>query len=81
MGLPGGWELIVIVLVIIVMFGGKKIPELAKGLGKGIKDFKEEMKDVSDDTVKTEERIKKVETDKSTVNDQTIETPNTTKQA
>ncbi len=81
MGLPGGWELIVIVLVIIVMFGGKKIPELAKGLGKGIKDFKEEMKDVSDDTVKTEESVKKVETDKSTANDQTIDTPNTTKQA
>lgn len=81
MGLPGGWELIVIVLVIIVMFGGKKIPELAKGLGKGIKDFKEEMKDVSDDTVQTQEPIKKVEADKSENKQQTAETQDTTKQA
>ena len=40
MGMPGGWELFAIILVIVLLFGGKKIPELAKGLGKGIKDFK-----------------------------------------
>ena len=38
--MPGGWELFAIILVIVLLFGGKKIPELAKGLGKGIKDFK-----------------------------------------
>lgn len=37
----GTWELIVIVLVILLLFGGKKIPELMKGLGKGIKSFKD----------------------------------------
>jgi len=45
MGMPGGWELFAIVLVIVLLFGGKKIPELAKGLGKGIKDFKKAMND------------------------------------
>ncbi|HGZ70753.1 MAG TPA: twin-arginine translocase TatA/TatE family subunit [Nitratifractor sp.] len=40
MGMPGGWELFAIIMVVVLLFGGKKIPELAKGLGKGIKDFK-----------------------------------------
>ena len=43
--MPGGIELAVIVGVVILLFGGKKIPELAKGLGKGIKDFKNAVKD------------------------------------
>ena len=43
--MPGGIELAVIVGVVILLFGGKKIPELAKGLGKGIKDFKSAVKD------------------------------------
>jgi sec-independent protein translocase protein TatA len=42
----GTWELIVIVLVILLLFGGKKIPELMKGLGKGVKSFKEGMSEV-----------------------------------
>ena len=36
---PGGWEWIVIVFAILLLFGGKKIPELMRGLGKGIRDF------------------------------------------
>lgn len=40
MGMPSGMELVVIVAVILLLFGGKKIPELAKGLGSGIKNFK-----------------------------------------
>lgn len=40
-----GWEWIVIVLVIIILFGGKKIPELMSGLGKGIKGFKQGLKE------------------------------------
>lgn len=39
-GLPGGMEIILIVLVIVLLFGAKKIPELMKGLGGGIKEFK-----------------------------------------
>lgn len=42
----GTWELIVFVLVILLLFGGKKIPELMKGLGKGVKSFKEGMSEV-----------------------------------
>ena len=45
MSMPGGWELLLVVGVIVLLFGGKKIPELAKGLGKGIKDFKTAVKD------------------------------------
>lgn len=41
LSMPGGGEWIWIVLVVIIMFGGKKIPELAKGIGKGIRDFNE----------------------------------------
>lgn len=40
-----GWEWIVIVLVIILLFGGKKIPELMRGLGQGIKGFKRGLKE------------------------------------
>jgi len=45
----GTWEIIVIVLVVLLLFGGKKIPELMKGLGKGVKSFKDGMKEVTDD--------------------------------
>ena len=44
-----GWmEVALIALAILVLFGGKKLPELAKGLAKGIKGFKAEMRDVKD---------------------------------
>ena len=53
----GTWEIILIVLVILLIFGGKKIPELMRGLGKGIKSFKDGVngKDevVPDETGKT----------------------------
>ncbi len=39
--MPSGGEWLTILLVVIVLFGGKKIPELARGLGKGIRDFKD----------------------------------------
>lgn len=37
--LPGGWEIVMIMFVVLLLFGGKKIPELMRGLGKGIKEF------------------------------------------
>ena len=43
--MPSGMELGIIVVVILLIFGGKKIPELAKGLGSGIKNFKQAMKE------------------------------------
>ena len=44
-GMPGGMEWILIALVVLLLFGGKKIPELAKGLGSGIKNFKNAVKE------------------------------------
>ena len=40
LGMIGPWQIVLIVLVVLLMFGGKKIPELMKGLGKGISEFK-----------------------------------------
>lgn len=45
----GAPEIIIIALVILLIFGGKKIPELMKGLGKGVRNFKEGMKDIDDE--------------------------------
>lgn len=45
----GAGEVIVIALVILLLFGGRKIPELMKGLGKGVKNFKEGVKGIEDD--------------------------------
>jgi sec-independent protein translocase protein TatA len=47
--IPGGWELIVIVLVIIMLFGAKKLPELARGTGQALRIFKSETKGLIDD--------------------------------
>ena len=50
----GPTEILIIALVVLLLFGGKKIPELMKGLGKGVKNFKEGMNEVTD--VKKEEK-------------------------
>ena len=42
-------EVVVIALIVLLLFGGKKIPELMKGLGKGVKSFKDGMKEIEDD--------------------------------
>lgn len=46
MGFMGGQELLIILAIVIILFGAKKIPELASGLGKGIKEFKKASKEV-----------------------------------
>jgi sec-independent protein translocase protein TatA len=52
------WQIIVILLVVLLLFGGKKIPELASGLGKGIKNFKDAVKEGEEDAdVKKTEKI------------------------
>ena len=48
MFMPSGSEWIIIALIILLLFGGKKIPELMKGLGKGVKSFKDGMNEVTD---------------------------------
>ena len=46
LGVVGPWQIVIIALVILLLFGGKKIPELMKGLGKGMRSFKEGMNEV-----------------------------------
>ena len=46
LGFVGGWEVVIIALVILLLFGGRKIPELMRGIGKGIRSFKDGIKDV-----------------------------------
>jgi sec-independent protein translocase protein TatA len=58
LGIFGPWQVIAILVVALLLFGGKKIPELMKGLGKGVKEFK-------DASAKPEEESKESEEDKS----------------
>ncbi len=58
-GMIGPQELIVVLVVVVLMFGGTKIPELMKGLGKGIKEFKNASKSEDDETKKDAEKIEK----------------------
>jgi sec-independent protein translocase protein TatA len=45
----GGWEIVLILAVVLILFGAKKLPELAKGLGQGIKEFKKATREVTDE--------------------------------
>lgn len=45
----GGWEVLIILFAILLLFGAKRIPELAKGLGKGIREFKDATKEIKDE--------------------------------
>ena len=62
LGNIGTGEIILIALVVLLLYGGKKIPELMKGIGKGVKSFKDGMneieKDITDDIPKTEKTEK-----------------------
>ncbi len=76
--MPGGIELAVIVGVVILLFGGKKIPELAKGLGKGIKDFKSAVKD-DEPVADAKESVKEIKEEVKTATSEAKDTA--TKQA
>jgi len=58
LGIPGVWQIVLLVLVILLLFGGRKIPELMKGIGQGMKEFKKAT------TEEGEEGEEKVEEDK-----------------
>ena len=59
----GTWEIIAIVAIVVLLFGGKKIPELMKGIGKGVKSFKEGMneveKEIKEDGTSGQDQYKK----------------------
>jgi len=63
MGNLGATEILLILFVILIFFGAKKIPELAQGLGKGIREFKKATREIEDDV---ESSIKKVDDKSST---------------
>lgn len=60
----GTQEIILILLFVLIFFGAKKIPELAQGLGKGIREFRKATRDVQDDIEKEVKKIDPAETDK-----------------
>lgn len=61
----GAGEIILIVLVVLLLFGAKKIPELARGIGKGMTEFKKGLKDVETDIKSASEEEKKIDSKKT----------------
>ncbi|MBI5020571.1 MAG: twin-arginine translocase TatA/TatE family subunit [Ignavibacteriales bacterium] len=57
----GTGEIILILLIVLIFFGAKKIPELAQGLGKGLREFRKAAKDIQEDINKPPEENKKIE--------------------
>ena len=64
LGVIGPWQWVIIGLVIVLLFGGKKIPELMHGLGKGVKSFKAGMKDAEKDIEEIKSEIVKDDEEK-----------------
>lgn len=60
----GAGEIILIVLVILLLFGAKKIPELARSIGKGMSEFKKGVKDVENEIKSTDSETKKIDDEK-----------------
>ncbi len=59
--MPGGGELIIILVIVLILFGAKRIPEIAQGLGKGIREFKKSVKDVQTEIDVEENSTHKIE--------------------
>ena len=57
----GAGEIILILLVILILFGAKKIPELARGIGKGMSEFKKGLKDVENEIKSADDESKKID--------------------
>lgn len=57
-GTIGPWQIVLIIVLLVIFFGGKKIPELMRGLGQGMKEFKKAAKDLDDDTSNTKNEQK-----------------------
>jgi len=83
MGLPGGWELVAILAIVILLFGGKKIPELAKGIGSGIRNFKkavkEDDKEETTTTVAANEKTEQIKSSEKTEEKSEVKSSDTTK--
>ena len=57
MGMPSMPELLIVLAIVVLLFGAKKIPDLAKGMGKGIKDFKKAIKDDEEDVKEVASKV------------------------
>jgi len=62
MGMPSMPELLIVLAIVVLLFGAKKIPDLAKGMGRGIKDFKKAIKEDEDPKELASKEDKKVDT-------------------
>lgn len=56
LGVIGPWQVVIILAIVLLMFGGKKIPELMKGLGKGVKEFKDATKGEEEKPAEVDEK-------------------------
>ena len=56
LGMIGPWQIAIIVVLVLLLFGGKKIPELMRGLGSGLKEFKNAKAELDEDKDKKEEK-------------------------
>ena len=57
----GPWEIALIILVIIILFGGKKLPELARGLGLGLREFKKAKQEIKDEVKNVTDEVEDAE--------------------
>ncbi len=58
-GMPSGTELLVILFIVLLLFGAKKIPDLARGFGKGIREFKDATKEIKKEVEEASDEVKK----------------------
>lgn len=61
LGMIGPWQIVIILVIVLLLFGGKKIPQLMKGLGEGIKEFKEAKSDM-EKSASSDEKLAKTDT-------------------
>ena len=61
LGIPGGWEWIIIGLIVVIFFGAKKIPEIFKGFGKGIREFKDASREIKKEIEKDSDSVSEKE--------------------
>ena len=62
LGIPGPWQIVLIVMVVLLLFGGRKIPELMKGIGQGMKEFKKATnRDEDEDELDSKKDEKKID--------------------
>lgn len=63
--IPGGWEWILILAVVVLLFGARKIPELARGMGTGIKEFKKATREEEESESKAPKKVEDGSTDQN----------------